>query len=435
MLFGLAAALLGHGLGDATVLPVPVPVLAVLVAAMPFGWGAVVDRRSLGDTAGQLTTEGADGIALPRWLTILVDARGTRMVLRLIGVVVAIAVIAVAALGPADPDDNPAGRLVLVVFFAGLVPLSLLAPGAWKAVNPLRTASAALARLTGDPDERSARPLPGDLGWRPAAAGLGAFVLVDTALPPEPTVVLIFLAVYALVQLGAAAVYGSGWYAHGDAFEVLAAVVGRLSPVHRGTDGRFRLGSPRLRLCTPAPPGASAVIGVLVGAALADFVADTGWWRSLLLGRNGVEEALIEAVGLGVCVAVAWALTVLPSRGRGLVPALLPLVTAYMVLHYLAVFLIEGQIALQQVSAALRGGFGALEGMQLTANYELLPGTAAASLALTAFVVPHLLGVTVGSDLVRGRGDWRHARALQAPLRAVLALSALTGIALRFSAA
>lgn len=432
----LSGILLAHGLGDADVLPFPVPVLAVVVAAALVAWGSLIDRRSPpGARDSEPAGAGADGIALPAWVTAVLDAPVTRAVARLAGVVSALAVIAVAAVGPADADANPATRLVLVVFWAGLVPLSLLAPGAWKALNPLRTASALLGRLTGDPDERSARPLPDQLGWRPAAVGLAAFALMDAALPPEPTVVLGFLAVYGLVQLGAAAVYGSGWYQHGDAFEVLASVVGRLSPLRRGTDSRFGLGSPRVRLRAPLPPGATPVLGILVGAALADFVADTGWWRSLLFGRSGVEEALIEAGGLAVCVAVATGVAALPSRGRALLPAVLPVVPAYLVLHYFAVLLIEGQIALRQVGAVLGGGLEALERTPMTADYDLLPGALAAGLTLTAFLVAHLLGVTIGSDLARDRAGRRRAGALQAPLRAVLVVSAVAGIALRFSAA
>lgn len=365
-------------------------------------------------------------MALPAWVTGAVDAPGTRAVLRALGLAAGVGVLALAALGPAAADRNPASRLVLVVGWAGLVPLSLVAPGAWRALSPLRGASALLARMTGDPGEQAVRPLPEGLGWWPGVAALAAVVVVEGPLRGDPTALLIFLVAYALVQIGAAAVYGSGWYAHAEAFEVAAAVIGRLSPVSRGADGRVRLSTPLPRIAAPVPPGATAVVGLLVGAALADFTADSLAWQRLTLAPSGAAETALDLALLAACVAVATALlrAAVPPALR---PAVVPIATGYLFAHYFAVLLIEGQAAVAQLGN-LRAG-----ALDIVVDYDLLPGPLAAGVQLLGFAVPHLLAAVVGVDLA-GRRYGRRAGAAAAPLAGVLALSAVAGTALRYAA-
>lgn len=367
-------------------------------------------------------------MALPAWVTAVVDAPATRALLRVFGLAAGVAVLALAALGPADADRNPASRLVLVVGWAGLVPLSSLAPGAWRALSPLRGVTALLARLSGDPDERGVRPLPQGLGWWPGVVALAAVVVVEGPLRGDPTALLAFLVTYVIAQIGAAAVYGAGWYAHAEAFEIVAALVGRLSPVARGQDGRWRLSSPLARSAAPVPPGGAVVVGLLIGAALADFVADTAPWSRVTLGRTGVVETGLDLALLGACAAVAIVL-VRAAGPPALRPAVLPLAAGYLFAHYFTVLLIEGQAAVAQLVNLARGGAA----LDITVNYDLLPGPLAASVQLLGFLGPHLLAATLASDLAAARYG-RRAGAAAAPLVGVLALSAVAGTALRYSA-
>jgi hypothetical protein len=55
------------------------------------------------------------------------------------------------------------------------VPASLLLGPVWRLLNPLRTVSAVIARLTGDHVDEEARGAPARFGYWPAAAGLAAF--------------------------------------------------------------------------------------------------------------------------------------------------------------------------------------------------------------------------------------------------------------------
>jgi len=354
-------------------------------------------------------------------------ATGARLVLRALGLAAGVGVLALAALGPAEADRNPAARLVLVVCWAGLVPLSLVAPGAWRALSPLRAATALLARLSGDPGERGVRALPAGLGWWPGVGALAGVAVVEGPLRGDPTALLVFLVAYALVQIAAAAVYGSAWYAHAEAFEIVAALVGRLSPVARGQHGRWGLASPLPRLGAPLPPGGVAVVGLLVGAALADFAADTAPWGRLTVGRAGAVETGLDLALLVACAALAIAL--LRAAGPlALRPAVAPLATAYLFAHYFAILLIEGQAAVAQLANLARGDTG----LDISVNYDLLPGPLAASAQLLGFLAPHVVAAVVASDLAAARYG-RRAGAAAATLVGVLALSAVGGTALRYS--
>src|SRR5262249_42275033 len=80
-------------------------------------------------------------------------------------------------LGFAGPDtaDNPTAGVVFVVFWIGLLPLSLALGPVWRWLNPLRTLHLlACAVVRRDPRRGIAR-LPRGVGYWPAAGGLLAF--------------------------------------------------------------------------------------------------------------------------------------------------------------------------------------------------------------------------------------------------------------------
>lgn len=143
--------------------------------------------------------------------------------------------------GPAGAEGNALPRSLLVVVWGGLVPVSLDAPGAWRAVDPLRGFSRLLGRVTGDPDDETVRALPPRLGRWPAA-GLVTVVVAAVAVRPGPVEVLVVLAAVGLVLVGGAVVAGRTWYTAADPLEAVADIVGRLSPIGRGEAGGLVLG-------------------------------------------------------------------------------------------------------------------------------------------------------------------------------------------------
>lgn len=432
---------LAHGLGDPAALPLPLPVVLTLVASAVLGLSSTLSRRarraparSAGVPAGGGAAPPGGTRSLPGWVGVVVAAPALRWGLRLAGVLAAAGVVVLAAAGPVAPGTNPAPRLVLVVAWAGLVPLSLVAPGAWRALSPLRTVTLLLARAIGDPAERAARPLPAAWGWWPAVPGLVAIVVLEARFADDPTALVVVLAVLGLALLGGAAVYGSAWYAAADPFEVLAAAVGRCSPVVGGDGGRLRLVAPwRGRLLAPAPPGTSAVVGVLVGAALGDFLTDTGWWgRTAPLGPARADAVLAVVLA---CCAVATAAAAAVTRVPVVAPPLLALVTAFSATHYFAVLVIEGQAAASQLATLTRGGIDALAVTPVVAEYDVLPATLAALVQVGLLLAPHLAAVAAGHHLAVARLGPDRADRATAPLVGLVTIAAVAGTALRFSAA
>lgn len=466
---------LAHGLGDASLLPLPLQTVLLIAGASVLVTAWEVDRRAAGTTrrtatAAEPVTVGArapggggPGAAPSRQrtpgpgptssdrpddrpadrpagrpllpLTRVVDARATRTLLRVLGLIGGLTLVVLAAVGSGDADANPAPRLLVVVTWAGLIPLSLVAPGAYRALDPVRTLAAGIARMLGDPEQRGVRPVPAGTGSWPAVVPLAVFLGLYAGGALSPTATLLFLVVHAVAQVAAVLVYGGGWLAHAEPFAVTAGLVGRLAPLGRGPEGGVVWGGVRRRLAAPVAPGTVAVVALLIGSSLADFAGDTAWWQRVLFDRPPAVRTLLGVAGLAAGTAVAGALIRVTTRVWDLAPALVPLVTAYGFAHYFAVLLVEGQIAVAQTVTVLTRGLGAVDPATLVADYELLPGTLASSVQLAGFLLLHAVAVVVGRDLAVARRGPRAAARAQLALRAVLAVSAVGGTLLRYSAA
>ena len=134
------------------------------------------------------------GLALPR-LTRVVDRPATRLVAQLL-VLAAFAWAGLALLAGQDLLTKPIFGFVFVWVWVGLVPISLLLGGFWRATNPLRTVHAALCRLAGTDPERGLVRLPERLGVWPAALALFGFAWLELVQPDRTT--LSVLRVWAL---------------------------------------------------------------------------------------------------------------------------------------------------------------------------------------------------------------------------------------------
>lgn len=423
----MSIPLLAHGFGDIGDLPVTLPVLLAIAGGAVMGTAAL-----LGVRATNSERPGArPGWRLPAGVTAVADHPVARGLLRA-GAAALLGLAAVtAALGADDFLTNPAPALFFAAFWVGvlLVGSVLLGP-VWRVANPLRAVSAGLARLSGDPHDELVRPLPERLGVWPAAAMLAVVVWAELVATRQPITVLLLLAAYALTQVGAATVYGRAWYRHGDGFEVYSTTVGWLAPLGRDPAGTLVVRSPRRRLAAlEAPAGLLAVIAVLLGGHLFDNLGDTLAWQQVLFGR---PRAALQTAGLAACIGAVGALGAGVTRARFLRPALVPLVVAYGVAHYFGPLLVE----LQHAAITLSDPFGrgadllGLTGQEVT--YEAVPAALAAVGQLVAFIGFHVLAVIVAHDRAFARYDPRGARAVQFPLRVLLVVSVVGGVALRF---
>ncbi|WP_327282695.1 MULTISPECIES: hypothetical protein [unclassified Streptomyces] len=421
--------LLAHGIGSQHDLPIsPFYAFAGAFAALFVSFLALgllwSSSRFRGDRSGS---------ALPAALERIADAPATRTALRGLGLAAALAVLLLLLLGPDDPARNPAPGAVYVLLWVGLVPASLLLGPVWRLINPLRTLYCLYRRL---PRARrhAPAPLPARLGQWPAAAGLFAFTWLELAAPDpaSTTTLLTALTGYAAVQLALAARFGERWFADADAFEAYSALLARLSPLGRRSDGRLVLRNPFHGLdATPERPGLVATVCVLLGSTAYDGYSDNPSWINTLqtspLGRTPTATlgllASIALVATLYCLCAAVTRLVCgphPGPLTAFAHSLVPIAIGYLVAHYFSLLVTEGP---RTVSMAL-GTDNAPEPLP-----PLGPGGLAA-LQVIAVVTGHVLGVIAAHD--RSVRLFPPARAVagQLPLLALMITYTIGGIGL-----
>ncbi|HWJ52001.1 MAG TPA: hypothetical protein VNT24_01335, partial [Propionibacteriaceae bacterium] len=231
-------------------------------------------------------------------LTRVVDHPATRLVARLL-VLAAYAWAGLALLAGQDLLTNPIFGFVFVWVWVGLVPISLLLGGFWRATNPLRTVHAALCRLARtDPDQGLLR-LPARLGVWPAAVGLFGFAWLELVQPDRTTLAVLRVWVLAWLVLGVlgAIVFGRSWISSADPFENYAETVAQLSPWAR-VRSTLRLANPLAHLSHwRAPPGSVGVVAALLGSTAFDSFANSSFWIATVQS-SAVPTVVWDTLGL-----------------------------------------------------------------------------------------------------------------------------------------
>ncbi|KZS63705.1 hypothetical protein A4G26_01110 [Mycobacterium kansasii] len=107
-----------------------------------------------------------------------------------------------------------------MLLWVGLVAVSLEFGPVWRVVSPVRTIYLLRRRCIPEPMSRPRLAYPDAWGYRPAAAGLFAFVWMVLASPDSAslTAVRTWLLVYAVVLLGGTWLCGRRWLARADPF-------------------------------------------------------------------------------------------------------------------------------------------------------------------------------------------------------------------------
>jgi hypothetical protein len=444
-----AGTILAHGLGGRSDLPVPLwlaqygAAAALLVSFVVLGlfWRS---PRLEGPAAG-------DGRPLPAGLQRFADSPATRAGLRALGLLLAGVTVLVAALGPNNSGTNPAPTWVYVWFWVGLVPASLLLGPIWRLLNPLRTISAGLARLAGDPDQRHARTLPPGAGYWPAAVGLVAFAWLELVYPyrDQPYTLLAFFVVYAWAQLVAAFRYGQDWYARGDAFEVYSTVIGHLSPIGRRTDGRLVVRNPLAGLAGLRPePGLVAVVCVLLGSTAFDGLSRTRWWNDLTVDASPLVGTVLGTAGLLAAIAVVTVTYTAATRAgqqyrrvrhvgdpddrldRQFVHSLVPILIGYTIAHYFSLFVFQGQAGYILASDPFEAGWNLFGTADWKMNLLLVSTSAIALIQVGAIVAGHVLGVVCAHDRAVAQFKGRDQLRGQYLLLTCMVFYTLSGIAL-----
>jgi hypothetical protein len=434
-----------HGIGGAADLPIPfeyalagaAAALAVSFVVLALAW-----RAPRYDAATQ-------GRPLPGWAVRLVDGPELAWASRLLGLAFGGWVCWAALAGP-DRLTNPTFGVVYVLLWVGIVPASLLLGPFYRAVNPLRTLHLLLCRVVRHEPGRGLLVLPDRVGLWPGALGLFAFVWLELVSPESTYLgpVRLWLAVYAVVVLTGAVLFGDRWIAAADPFEVYSTLLGHLSVWGRTADGTRVVRSPLANLDgTPPAPGLLAVVGVLLGSTAFDSFSGSGTWVRFQQGLTA-DLVIVDTLALvGFCLVVAGLFAVAcmltgvhAGRSRRALPtlfahSLVPIVAGYMVAHYLSYFVEVGMQTVRDLSDPMGEGADLLGTADLEVWYYLtLHQTLLAVVKVAAIVTGHVLAVIAAHDRAIRLLPRRHQLTGQLPLLAVMVVYTVGGLYLLLSA-
>jgi len=444
--------LVAHGIGTVQDLPIP---------AWLFYWGAVVIlviSFVLLGAAWPRPVLAAHAGGRPLGETFSRIVLGPlRVVVQVLSVALFGLVWASALFGDTDPFRNLAPTWVYVIFWLGMPVLSVVFGNVWRALSPWRALADAFVwvREQSGADVRPLAEYPERVGRWPAAVLLFAFVSLELAYadPSSPRALAFAIALYTYIALFGMAAFGrETWERSGEAFAVLFGLLALLAPLHVD-DGRIRLRWPLTGLAgTERTPGTVAFVAVMLGSVLFDGYSRTTTWQDLvsdiespyLVDRPGLGELLVTAANLGgillavLLVAGAYHAACALSRSsvnapRSLVPdfvrSLLPIALAYVVAHYISLFLVQGQFAVPLLSDPLGRGWDLFGTADVVPNLSVISPNATWYIQYGALAVGHVAGLAVAHDrAVTIFADRRNALVSQIPFLALMVLYTVAGL-------
>jgi hypothetical protein len=451
----VTCAVLAHGLGGSSDLPVPYAysvigaawALTFTFALVAFAW-----RRPRFDPA-------KPGHPLPEAVTALVDSPVARGIAAAAALLFTVWVLLAGLWGP-QTQANALLGVFYVLLWVGLVAASLLFGPVWRVISPVRTVYLLLQRIT--PQRLSAPRLsyPEGWGYRPAAVGLFAFVWMELASPNPAALpwVKSWLLIYAVVLLVGAWLCGQRWFARVDPFGVYSMAVSRLSPFRRNPEtGRIAIGNPFDHLPSlPIRPGVVAILAVLLGSTAFDSFSSSVTWRNFAdpLAKAihvvpvTVSSSMLRTVGLLFFIAVVATTFSLAARASGgidrkqrrglpgqMAHSLIPIVVGYIFAHYLSYLVERGQQAVFALADPLGRGWNLLGLAHLHVAYVLsLHPTVLAVIKVSCVVTGHIVAVIAAHDKALRLLPAGHQLTGQLTMMLVMVSYTFTGLYLLFSA-
>lgn len=435
-----------HGIGGAKDLPIPAEyaiagacaALAVSFIVLALAWRT--PRFNVEPPVERSLVDRIDGIVDSAWFS---------PALRTFGMALFVYAGAAAVFGE-DTLINPFFGVFYVLLWVGIVPMSLAFGPFYKAISPVRTINALLAKLSGSDPDVGLRDYPARLGYWPAALGLFAFVWMELVYPfgTELGPVRLWCATYVAVMLIGGAIWGNTFYEHADPFEVYSTLVGHLSPWGR-EDGRLVLVSPLANLARiPVRPGIVAVAAILLGSTAFDSFKDSEFWLRRVQSSDlsltwldlGGMVALIALVGVLFTVATM-STGIHEGHRRWSLPgdfahSLVPIVVGYIFAHYLSYLVEQGQQTVIYLSDPFSDGsdFFGISDRVPNAWLSFHP-TFLSVTKVAAVVTGHVLAVIAAHDTAVRLLPKRHQLSGQLPLLLVMVGFTVGGLYLLFGGA
>ncbi|MET7279430.1 hypothetical protein ABZS29_14440 [Kribbella sp. NPDC005582] len=433
-----------HGIGGRQDLPVPFG-LAVGGAAVAVALSFVIlglawrTPKYRGDESGK---------SLPPAITRTVDAGWFRWIVRLVGLAVFLYAMVALVFG-VDRLTNPIFGFIYILVWVGLVPISILLGPVWRTLNPLRTLHLLLCKLLRQPPSKGLLELSPRVGLWPAALGIFAFTWLELVAPDRATIPVLqaWIALYVVITMFGAILFGDRWFSTGDPFEVYASLMARLSPWGRRTDGALVVRRPLENLDgLKAQPGLVGMVAALLGSTAYDGFSNSsawvGWAQNQDISMTWLGTAALIVFILFVLVTYSGA-TLLAGRlsdsSRTSLPGLfahsvVPIALGYVIAHYLTLLILEGQRTLIYLSDPLSNGANVFGTGLLAVNTGITNhSTAISVIQVLAVVGGHLLGVISAHDRAVALFPRHKALAGQLPLLIVMVGYTAGGLLLLFS--
>jgi hypothetical protein len=414
---------LAHGLTSRADLPIPEWLfgwVAAIVLVISFVSLGVLWRRPL---LGVYPTR-----ALPTALSRALTSRITEVVCGAIGVALLVLVFWAGFAGVQSSVGNIVPTFVYVVFWVGLVLVSVVFGDVLRVFNPWRAIGRAVAalgnRFLGE-SLGTGFAYPPRLAYWPAAAGVFAFGWIELLSPDgtAPRSIAGAALAYTCVTFLGMGIYGvETWCRRAEAFGVYFGLFGRLSCFER-RDREIVLRPPLTGIAGLRPdvslvPMLATMIGVITfdGFQETSVASDTipeiaSFFRSI-----GAGPALGDELGAGVgmlacCVAVAgfFLLGIVGARSAGgthskrelaaaFVPSLVPIALVYVLAHYITFFLFQGQAMFSLVSDPLGKGWDLFGTVGTTIDYTLIGASVTWYLQVAVVVAGHCAALALAHD-------------------------------------
>ena len=414
----------GHGLGSRADLPIP---------AWLFGWAAalvlIVSFVALAVLWTRPRLEWDTWRPLPAGLGRVLASRPVEIVCGLVGVALLLLTIWSGAAGTQTTTDNFAPTFVYVIFWVGLVPLSVVFGDVFRAFNPWRAAGRAIAWASSKAaGERLEAPLsyPERLGRWPAVIGLLVFTWLELAAQDgdTPRNVAIATLVYSVVTGVGMGVYGvEPWTRRAEAFSVYFNLFSRISPVERrGDEVGIRRPLSGLTRVDLSPRGSVVLLAVMIGGVSFDGASEGPVWAAVIPGLTkaltglglgpGSAAEFASTIGLLATVAIVFGLYRLGVAGarsvgggfdgrrlaQAFAHSLVPIALVYVLAHYLTLLLFQGQAIAPLAADPLGQGSGGLGSASAAIDYALIGATAVWYIQVVVIVVGHIAALSLAHD-------------------------------------
>nr|MDQ5808040.1 fenitrothion hydrolase [Actinomycetota bacterium] len=390
----------------------------------------------------------------PRWLDRAVMSGVTLRVVRAMLLAAFALVLTASAFGSTRLNENIAPLTIFVVWWAGLVPVSVALGNVWQAVNPWVT----IARIIRLPDETRHEPPPG-MGWWPAAFVLVLWAWVELVYPTaaRPRLIAALIVGYSVLTLGGMARYGvARWLERGEAFSVYTRVLATLAPVEV-RDRRLGFRPPLVGVTRLSPgPAVVAFIIVLIGTVTFDGLSGSRFWeeRDVIAAQRLIERGIdsftagivVATIGLLVTLAIvlaayegcSWLAARLGGWGHGggsgraaiaLAHSLVPIALAYVVAHYFTLFVFQSQDLIRLASDPFGRGADIFGTADHRIDFQLVSANAIWAVQVAAIVIGHVAALALAHDRALELSDGhRAAIRSQVPMLALMVALTVAGL-------